>query len=182
MATTTATATVSAPKVTPSSACGVRLFDTPVHDAVCAMPSSGNYTDVMAACCQNADVVSYYDGCGLYCLAAGQTVAELTACLFDRGAAYSDVFCRGEVNATATGAATGAVLPSDASASVVFTNGNTRPTGSSSSSNTDDSSPDSSDSPAAAPVLRPDFAGVSTLGLTIGALLFSATAFGAFQL
>ncbi|KAL7626455.1 hypothetical protein AAE478_003227 [Parahypoxylon ruwenzoriense] len=164
---------------TPSSTCGARLYDTPVQDAVCAMPAGGNHTDIMAACCKDADVVSYYDGCGLYCLAAGQSVADLTACLFDHGAAYSDVFCRGNTTATAT--ATGASLPTGAGASVVVTGGSG---GASHTSDGTDSSSSSSSttSPNAAAGLHPEYSSVTTLGLTIGALLFSATAFGAFQL
>ncbi|KAI1375818.1 hypothetical protein F4677DRAFT_101614 [Hypoxylon crocopeplum] len=171
---------VSAPSATPSSGCGAQLYDTPVQDAVCAMPAGGNHTDIMAACCGAADVVSYYDGCGLYCLAAGQSVADLTSCLFDHGAAYTDVFCRGNTTATATG--TGTALPTSAGASIVVTHSDGASHTQSGDSSSSDSSSNPSDSPGAAASVRPEFGSLSTLGLTIGALLFSATAFGAFQL
>ncbi|KAI0181207.1 hypothetical protein GGR52DRAFT_23693 [Hypoxylon sp. FL1284] len=173
-----ATTSLSAPAASTTANCGANLYNIPVSDAACALPSGGNHTDVLGACCKSADVVSYYDDCGLYCLAAGQSVEDLTKCLFDHGAAYSDVFCN--KNGTSTATATDAALPTSAGASVVVTHG-----GSSDPTNTadgGDSTASPSDTPGAAAGLRPELGSVSTLGLTIGALLFSATAFGAFQL
>ncbi|KAI1759300.1 hypothetical protein GGR53DRAFT_152438 [Hypoxylon sp. FL1150] len=166
-----ATSSLSAAAATTTS-CGATTYNIPTKDAACALPAGGNHTAVLSACCGDTDVVSYYDGCGLYCLAAGQTVADLTQCLFAHGAAYADVFCNTQGNATAT--ATGAALPTSAGASVVATG--------TSGSATSSSTSDATDSPGAAAGLRPELGSVSTLGLTIGALLFSATAFGAFQL
>lgn len=110
----TATSTVLHASSTP--ACS-NLYDTPVDDAVCAMPNTGNYTKLMFSCCKEADVINYYNGCGLYCLATDQTVKELSDCLYGEGAAWEDVFCRGNESATATGTATG--LSASASASVL---------------------------------------------------------------
>ncbi|KAJ2993857.1 hypothetical protein NUW58_g1722 [Xylaria curta] len=105
-----------------ASACA-NLYDTPVNDAVCAMPLANNHTEIMSACCKKADVVSYYNGCGLYCLAVDQTVMELTDCLYSQGAAWEAVFCKGNVTATAT--ATSGGIPASASASVVVSAGAT---------------------------------------------------------
>ncbi|KAK6216267.1 hypothetical protein LQW54_003657 [Pestalotiopsis sp. IQ-011] len=64
------TTTGTAAQATSTAACS-NLYDTPVDDAVCGMPDTGNYTTLMFSCCGAADVVSYYGGCGLYCLAVG---------------------------------------------------------------------------------------------------------------
>ncbi|RYP41457.1 hypothetical protein DL768_010496 [Monosporascus sp. mg162] len=181
-----ATMTTTGVAATHTSSCGATLYDIPTRDVACAVPFSvgGNdYTDIMAQCCGAADVVSYRGNCGLYCLAVDQSVTELTDCLHDAGATWGDVFCNG--NGTATATAPGdAEVPATASASVVATGGgggDGAGDGESEDGNADNAdAPDASDSPGAAPGLRPEF-GVSTLGLTIGALLFSATAFGAFQ-
>ncbi|KAI1781303.1 hypothetical protein F4818DRAFT_34652 [Hypoxylon cercidicola] len=179
-----ATSTLSAPAATTTSNCGATLYNIPVGDAACALAAGGNHTDVLSACCGSADVVSYYDGCGLYCLAAGQTVGDLTQCLFSHGAGWSDVFCNKDGNGTAT--ATDAPLPTSAGASVVATHGGSgaaQTSDASSSSSSGGSASSATDSPAAAaPGLRPELGSISTLGLAIGALLFSATAIGAFQL
>ena len=107
--------------IRPTSTVCANLYDTPNHDAVCAMPYSANHTKLMSTCCKEADVISYYDNCGLYCLAIDQSVADLTKCLYDNGAAWEDVFCRG--NKTATATATGIVNENlaSASASVIAT-------------------------------------------------------------
>ncbi|KAI0138644.1 hypothetical protein F4776DRAFT_63516 [Hypoxylon sp. NC0597] len=169
------TTAVSSPSPTPTSGCGAQLYNIPVQDPAVGIPSGGNHTDIMSACCGSADVISYYDDCGLYCLAIGQSVDDLIHCLYDHGAAYQDVFYRGNVSATAT--VTDAPLPT--SASVVVTAGSSATTGGASGS---DSTASSTSSPGAAAGLRPELGSLSTLGLTIGAILFSATAFGAFQL
>ncbi|KAI1384832.1 uncharacterized protein F4822DRAFT_416394 [Hypoxylon trugodes] len=172
------TATVSAPTSTPTVGCGAELYNIPTQDAAVGITSGGNHTDIMGACCGSADVISYYDNCGLYCLAAGQSVNDLIKCLFDHGAPNSDVFYRGNVSATAT--ATDVPLPTSAGASVVVTHdGGSNPT---QSGGDGDSTSSPTNTPNAAAGIRPEFTGLSTLGLTIGALLFSATAFGAFQL
>ncbi|RYP71493.1 hypothetical protein DL771_004748 [Monosporascus sp. 5C6A] len=178
------TTTTTGGTATQTGSCGATLFDIPTRDFACAVPFSvgdRDYTDIMAQCCGAADVVSYRGNCGLYCLAVDQSVTELTDCLHDAGAGWGDVFCNG--NGTATATAPGETdVPATASASVVATGGGDGAgDGESRDGNADNAdAPDASDSPGAAPGLRPQF-GVSTLGLTIGALLFSATAFGAFQ-
>ncbi|RYP10066.1 hypothetical protein DL765_008220 [Monosporascus sp. GIB2] len=192
MASSTAavTTTTTGGTTTPTGGCAASLYDIPTRDFACAVPFSvggKDYTDIMVRCCGDADVVAYRGDCGLYCLAVDQSVTELTECLHDAGAAWGDVFCNG--NGTATATAPGeAEVPATASASVVATggadggNGGGRDgDGGSRDGNADNAdAPGAEDSPGAAPGLRPEF-GVSTLGLTIGALLFSATAFGAFQ-
>ncbi|RYO75737.1 hypothetical protein DL764_010336 [Monosporascus ibericus] len=188
MATNTAavTTTTTGGTATQTGSCGATLYDIPTRDVACAVPFSvgGNdYMDIMAQCCGAADVVSYRGNCGLYCLAVDQSVTDLTDCLHDAGADWGTVFCN--ANGTATATAPGeAEVPATASASVIVMGGadSTDGDGESEDGAADDNAdaPDAEDSPAAAPGLRPEF-GVSTLGLTIGALLFSATAFGAFQ-
>lgn len=71
----------------------------------------------MSKCCQSASIISYYSNCGLYCLAQGQDVGDLTDCLFKNGAGWNDVFCSGTPNATATGS--DSTPPPSAQASVV---------------------------------------------------------------
>ncbi|KAK4235027.1 hypothetical protein C8A03DRAFT_18169 [Achaetomium macrosporum] len=179
MTSTTVAATASAT----STACtGNRLYDIPVQDASCAMPFGGNHTDIMAKCCGPADVVSYYNNCGLYCLAQDQTVAELTACLFKEGAANNEVFCRGNTTASATGTATD--LPATASASIVATGGSEARTsgGTSGTASGTGSAASSTTSGNAAPRSSVPSFGNGLMGLAIGALLFSATAFGALNL
>ncbi|KDN67733.1 hypothetical protein CSUB01_06729 [Colletotrichum sublineola] len=177
----TALSASAPPAASSTPVCTSNLYDTPSQDRVCAMPLAGNHTAIMSACCRDADVVSYYDGCGIYCLALGQSVRDLQDCLFDQGAGYTAVFCRdnGDVNASAT--ATGNVPPpASAQASVVASGGagdddddGKSPSGSGASSTS---------SPNAAPAALHAPGGVSTLGLTIGALLLSAATFGALQI
>ncbi|KAK1978295.1 hypothetical protein LZ30DRAFT_567350, partial [Colletotrichum cereale] len=174
----------AAPSTTP--VCTSNLYDTPSQDRVCAMPLAGNHTAIMSACCRDADVVSYYAGCGLYCLALGQSVRDLQDCLFDQGAGYTAVFCRdnGDVNASAT--ATGNVAPpASAQASVVASGGagdgdGDDNDGGSATGTGSGASATSSPNAAARGLHAPG--GVSTLGLTIGALLLSAATFGALQI
>lgn len=104
--------------VRPSPTACSNLYDTPIRDAVCAMPYSNKHIDYLRTCCKDAEVVSYYDDCGLYCLAQGQSVSDLIECLYDEGAKWEDVFCRGPESATATATGAGNILPS-ADASVV---------------------------------------------------------------
>ena len=133
MSTTTTSVSPSA-----SSTCGVNLYDTPVRDAVCAMSYSDENIKYMQACCKDADIVSYYDDCGLYCQALDQTIDDLTSCLYDEGAAYQDVFCTGANNATAT--SDGEPLPSSTSRVIGDDDD------SNDDSNNDDNSDDSNDS------------------------------------
>ncbi|KAL2209375.1 hypothetical protein CC79DRAFT_675943 [Sarocladium strictum] len=96
----------------PTQECGSlgSLYDTPVRDLVCAMPYTDTNIALMASCCKKADVISYYDDCGLYCLAESQKVKDLSNCLYKAGADWEDVFCRGDEQASATG--NGQPLPS----------------------------------------------------------------------
>lgn len=89
--------------------CGATLYNIPVTDAACAVAFGGNHTSVMADCCKSADVVSYADDCGLYCLAQDQTVGDLLQCMYSQGIGYSDAFCNGTANATATGTGSGSL-------------------------------------------------------------------------
>ncbi|GKT64907.1 hypothetical protein ColTof4_07304 [Colletotrichum tofieldiae] len=180
---TTGTAASATPSST--SVCTSNLYDTPIQDRVCAMPYGGNHTDIMSNCCKDADVVAYYDNCGLYCLALDQSIKDLQDCLFEQGAGYTDVFCRDNGNVNASATATGnAQPPSSAQASVVASGGagtgDGDGDGNSASGSGGSASSTSSPNAAAGGLHAP--AGVSTLGLTIGALLLSAATFGALQI
>ncbi|KAI1364102.1 hypothetical protein F5Y08DRAFT_221831 [Xylaria arbuscula] len=175
------TSSVSTPSATPSASCGSTLYQIPFSDAGCATPFSSDNQDALSSCCKSADVISYYDSCGLFCVAADQTVKDLQDCLFGEKVAYQDVFCNANTTATATN--TDPDLPATATASVVSggdddDDGDGDDSGDDGDDDSDDAAP--SDSGSAAPRLAPEF-GVSKTGLTIGALLFSAMAFGAFQ-
>lgn len=174
MSTTTTTTTSLSTAPSPASTCTANIYDTPDQDAVCAMPDSGNHTAIMTSCCGAADVVGYYGGCGLYCRAEGQSVADLRDCLFGHGAGWTDVFCSGNLTATAT-ATDDASLPTGVGASIVAS-------GSSSSSKTGSGSTSTSTSFGSAAVRRAPDVGLTTMGFTIGALLFTATTLGAFAL
>ncbi|KAK6222706.1 hypothetical protein LQW54_000887 [Pestalotiopsis sp. IQ-011] len=177
MSTTTTSAASSA---TSATNCGASLYDIPVQDAACAMPYGGNHTDILAACCGSASVISYYGDCGVYCLAEDQSVADLTSCFYDHGAAYQDVFCHGNTTATATGAGDSLPTGTGVTASVVAT-ATSDSTKSGSSASGTSSSGASESSKSAAPRSQASV-GINTVGLAIGALLFSATTLGAFAL
>ncbi|GAW17586.1 hypothetical protein ANO14919_070450 [Xylariales sp. No.14919] len=175
MSSTTAAATITSSGSTPSSttspACN--LYEIPITEPGCAVSFGSQHQDAMSACCKSAAVISYFNDCGLYCAAADQTIKELQDCLFGEKVAYQDVFCNAQNNATATN--TDPELPATASASVVAGGDDGDNKGD------DDDKPSPSDSGSAAPRLAPELH-VSKTGLTIGALLFSAMAFGAFQI
>lgn len=153
------------------------LYDIPVNDTACAIPFGGNHTDVMSNCCKSADVVSYNDNCGLYCLVIDQTVSDVTQCLYGDGIGWADAFCRGDGNDTATATAgSGGALATGAS---VISNGDgasASKTGDSSSS----SSTGSSSSNAAAGVAP--MKGFGTTGLAVSGMLLSSVLFGVLQL
>ncbi|KAL2108534.1 hypothetical protein VUR80DRAFT_3697 [Thermomyces stellatus] len=159
------TTSVSAPA---SGTCGAVLYDTPVHDVACAMPYSEDNIDLMSKCCKEADVISYYDNCGLYCLALGQSAEELTDCLYDGGARYEHVFCRDGNDASAT--ATGAEPRESADTEVVKSGDDNDDDGDDGDGDGDD------DDEGAAAFTRPSHTTVA--GVVIGTLLFTATAFG----
>ncbi|KAI0430023.1 hypothetical protein F5Y09DRAFT_243698 [Xylaria sp. FL1042] len=183
--TTAAMLTSSGSTASPSATQGTcaNLYEIPFSEAGCAVPFSSAHQDAMAACCKAADVISYFDDCGLYCVAADQTIKELQDCLFGKKVAYQDVFCNANVNATATN--TDPEIPATASASVVAGGDDSDDGKNGGGDDSDDSgdsdSPSPSDSGSAAPRIAPEM-GVSMIGVTIGALLFSAMAFGAFQI
>ncbi|KAH6887531.1 hypothetical protein B0T10DRAFT_489896 [Thelonectria olida] len=174
----------------PTNGCSANLYDTPSGDHACALPYSKNATDILIACCGKADVVSYYNECGVYCLAIDQTVADLISCFKDEGASDASIFCRG--NGTDTASKTQGSIAKTASASIIHTAGSTITSSSDSDDKSDDddsdststasgSSSSSTNSDNAAPGVHPQGV-VSTLGLTIVGLLFSATLFGAVQI
>lgn len=149
-----------------------------MQDASCAIAYGGNHTDIMSACCGDADVVSYLDDCGLYCLAEDQTVGELTTCMLSKGAANGEVFCRGETNATAT--ATGADASLTSGASVVAGGGSSSATATGSGSSASGTGGSSSSGAAAGVGAAGTGLGLSGWGVT--ALLLSSVLFGALQL
>ena len=154
-----------------SGTCGAMLYDTPVRDIACAMPYSDTATKAMKKCCKDADVVGYYDNCGVYCLALGQSAEELTDCLLDNGAKDGEVFCRDGNHASAT--ATGAD-PDPSADTTVIQEGKGGKGGK--DGDDGDSDSDSDDDEDAAALTRPSHTTVA--GVVIGTLLFTATAFG----
>ncbi|KAH8666483.1 hypothetical protein BX600DRAFT_497293 [Xylariales sp. PMI_506] len=178
MADVTPTTTAS----TVAASCTSNLYELPIADAACAIPVGGNHTDIMTTCCGSADVVSY-DDCGLYCLAEGQSVSDLTKCLFANGASYSVVFCNA-ANATASATGTDS-LPTGTAASgvsIVATGSGSAATsagggGGSSTSGTASGSTPSSSKNAAAGTRPAGGAGMAAV-MTVG-MLVSATVFGA---
>ncbi|KAH6695222.1 hypothetical protein F5X68DRAFT_272647 [Plectosphaerella plurivora] len=176
----TITTTLASASATPT---GIRadcrnIYEIPTLDASCAMPYGGNHTDIFTKCCGDANVISYYDDCGIYCLAVGQSVGDLTSCLLREGAVDGQVFCGGEVNATATETG-GGQAPSTASARVIATGGadsdNDDDNNSGSGSGNGNGGSSNNDNGSGGVVIRP---GMSVAGLTVGALLMSALAFG----
>ncbi|KAH7208720.1 hypothetical protein DER44DRAFT_770677 [Fusarium oxysporum] len=164
------------------------LYDTPNQDNTCAMPFKDNHTEIMQKCCGDAKIVSYYNGCGLYCVALDQTIGELAKCLFSNGAPDADVFCSGSKKTTKT---KDADVPATAQASVISGDDNKddddksstgTASGTSTSTGTSSSSSETStESGNVAAGFAPK-SSINTLGLAIGALLFSSMAAGAFQL
>ncbi|TGJ86600.1 hypothetical protein E0Z10_g2159 [Xylaria hypoxylon] len=177
----TSAATVTNSGSTPSSTAAPvcsNLYEIPTTEPGCAVSFNGQHQDAMSTCCKSAAVISYFNDCGLYCAASDQTIKELQDCLFGEKVAYQDVFCNAPNNATATN--TDPDIPATASASVVA-GGDSDDDNDGGKNGDDDNDAKPSDSGSAAPRLAPEL-NVSKAGLTIGALLFSAMAFGAFQI
>lgn len=192
------TSTVSSAAAATSTTCP-GLYILPTYNANCAMPYGGNHTDIMTTCCGSAQVVSYHDNCGLYCLAVDQTIQDLVLCLYANGAKYSEVFCSNDNNATASGDISSIPTGYDASVVVGTHTGiitthtgtitthtgtgtaATATTGTAKSDSTKTASSGTSTSKSAASETRPQ-AMVNKLGLAIGALLVSAVAFGVQQI
>ncbi|KAI3390631.1 hypothetical protein diail_9010 [Diaporthe ilicicola] len=173
--TSSAMMSTSAPASATSTCVGPSLYDIPVNDTACAVPYGGNHTDVMSKCCKSADVVSYEDNCGLYCLVIGQTVDDLTSCLYGDGIGWADAFCRGTGNDTATATAgSGGTLATGASV-VSGGDGASKTASSSSSSST------SSSSSSAATGVAP-FKGFGASGLAVSGLLLSSVLLGVLHL
>ncbi|KAJ4037732.1 hypothetical protein NW761_006188 [Fusarium oxysporum] len=151
---------------------GQNLYNTPVQNSLCAMPYGGNHTEIMTTCCGTADIVSYYDDCGIYCLASDKNVSQIINCLYENGAAWEDVFCKG--NGTASGTAT--AIPTEAS---IIVTGGSSATGNKGSTKTTSSTSAASED--AAPGLFPQ-SPFRTVGFVIGSLFISATLFGTLQI
>jgi hypothetical protein len=174
----------SASAASSSTACAAQLYNQPNQDNTCAMPYTKDHISIMEKCCGDAQIVSYYDNCGIYCVAIDQSTDALSKCLFKEGAGDADVFCSGSKKVTKT---EDAKVPATAQASVVSSKddddkddddessstGTSTATGTASSA---DSSSTETDAPSSAAK-----SGISTMGVAIGALLFSSFAFG-FQL
>lgn len=73
-----------------------------MEDASCAIANEDDNRDIMKKCCKSAPVVAYNDDCAIYCLAMGQSVQDLTDCLFDEKIPWQGVWCYGNTTATAT--------------------------------------------------------------------------------
>ncbi|KAI5300804.1 hypothetical protein KEM55_004835 [Ascosphaera atra] len=160
---TTASTTTTATTGMPSN-CGSKVYEIPVQDAACAMPNSGNHTEVLKQCCKHAPVETYGNKCGVYCLAIGQEMEDLRSCLTKQpGLGALDVFCAGKGNATATGTPT--VTQTSTSASK--TKG----------SDAKESSTSSATETNAAVVLNPR---VSVAGAGVLAMMICSAVFGTF--
>ncbi|KAF9770025.1 hypothetical protein IL306_012470 [Fusarium sp. DS 682] len=179
--------TVSTAIAAPSTGCASLLYDIPNKDNTCALPSKSNNTEILQKCCGDAKIVSYRDDCGIYCVALDQTIDDLSDCFFSHGAPRADVFCSGTNKTTKT---KDAAVPATAQASVISNDDDKdkdeSSTGTASGTSTSTgtgsaSSSTSTESGNAAPSFAPK-SSINTLGLAIGALLFSSIAAGAFQL
>ena len=175
--------TTASTAVQPTASTCANLNDVPVMDASCGIAYSKDNIDIMESCCGGADVVSYFDECGLYCLADEKNVGDLSRCIMDEGIASNAIYCRGQETATATGDG----KPRESSNTKPVGGGNSSDDGDdddgddnndSGSGNSDD---DGGDDDNAAAGVTPH-SGLTLLGVTISTLLFSATALGAFQL
>ncbi|KUI67629.1 hypothetical protein VM1G_02846 [Cytospora mali] len=171
-----ATSAASSAVATSTACTGSLVYDIPVQDASCAIQSGGNHTEIMSKCCGSADVVSYDNNCGLYCLAIGQSVGDITSCMFDNGASYSEVFCRGTGNATASATASD-TLATGASVVASGSGSSASKTGDSSSDSSSSSKSSANAAPGAAPL-----SGFSMTGFAVTGLLLSSVILGALQL
>lgn len=159
----------------------------------CNMYYGGSSSAVadMSSCCKSADVISYADGCGLYCLAEGQSLDELQDCLKGTSAGMSGFGCSGFGSPSATITATASqTLAKGASIVATATGTDGAPTASSSSTTNDNNNTASSgnstsgsgNSTSAAPGMGPSGLGLTLSGMTMSALLISSVVFGALQL
>lgn len=105
MSSTALSATGTASSAMPSSTCSVNLnaVEFPTKDAGCAVPNSSDHKSILDKCCKDAPVKTWADDCGLYCLAADQSVDELSKCWQGEKGNAALLFCNNVGNATATG-------------------------------------------------------------------------------
>ncbi|RSM05420.1 hypothetical protein CDV31_009572 [Fusarium ambrosium] len=177
MSTTASTATA-----TSTLACK-NLYDTPNKDATCGLSYSKKHIQVMKECCGDAQIVSYFDNCGLYCVALGQTTAELQKCMWDQGAAWEAPFCS---NTTGTSLTADPKIPATAKATVISNDkdddddDDDGDKDSDSSGTKSASGADSTNTDNAAPTLAAP--SISKMGIAIGVLLLSSLTVGAFQI
>lgn len=83
--------------------CGTSVqYELPVHDAACGVPNSLKYKPLIESCAKPAGVLPYNGECALYAPAGGQSVQDLTDCLYKVGVSWKDVWCSGSINSTAT--------------------------------------------------------------------------------
>lgn len=179
MSTTASTATA-----TSTLACK-NLYDTPNKDATCGLSYSKKHIQIMKECCGDAQIVSYFDNCGLYCVALGQTTDELQKCMWNHGAAWEAPFCS---NTTGTSLTADPKIPATAKATVISNDkdgdddddDDDGDKDSDSSGTKSASSADSTNTNNAVPTVAPP--SISKMGLAIGALLLSSLTLGAFQI
>ncbi|OJJ55676.1 hypothetical protein ASPSYDRAFT_60578 [Aspergillus sydowii CBS 593.65] len=147
-----------------AATCTGNAWILPVQDIACGLiTTSDKYSDIMDKCCKDAKVESYNDGCGLYCLAQGQSGRDLLDCISDEDAKDGDFFCGGG-NLTHTASA---ALPSQ-------TASNDDDNDADSDADSDNSSGDSDDKDNAA-VRAP---AVNKAGLGVLAMLFCTALLG----
>ncbi|KAB8077251.1 hypothetical protein BDV29DRAFT_153971 [Aspergillus leporis] len=97
------TPTATATALSSPQTCGSPTqYEIPVQDASCAVPNKDKYPKLLDKCCHGAPVSAYDNDCAIYCLALGQSVQELTDCLYDAKVDWGDVWCFGNTSATAT--------------------------------------------------------------------------------
>ncbi|KAM0292382.1 hypothetical protein ACHAO9_002693 [Fusarium lateritium] len=183
MSTTTTTS------LAPLSSSCTGVFNTPNQDNVCAMVYKDNATDIMSKCCGDAQLVAYQNDCGVYCVAIDQTIVELSDCLFSNGAPDANVFCSGNKTTTKT---EDAKVPASAQASVIDGDDDdddkddddktASATGTSTETSSGSSASETSSETGNAAAGFAPKSTFNTVGLAIGALLFSSLAAGAFQL
>ncbi|KAF2869921.1 hypothetical protein BDV95DRAFT_91232 [Massariosphaeria phaeospora] len=100
-------ASSAAASATPTSQCGTTPYTQfPSSDVLCAVGGTSgvpsNYSDILKDCCKDAPVESFANDCALYCLAIGQSVADLQLCWQNGGVNPAMIFCNGTQKATAT--------------------------------------------------------------------------------
>lgn len=100
-----------------SQTCSGSIYVLPTQDSACALPNTNNASSIMDKCCSPASVESYFDDCGLYCLAEKQSLGDLLDCLTENGAKDGDVFCNDQLNATATADVTASATKTGSSGS-----------------------------------------------------------------